>query len=260
MRHATARAGLAGLSAALLIGTSMFAIAQDDPVPAGMVSEEDADFTATLTGDAQNPPVETEGSGEAYVAWDEATMTLSWSIEYGGLSGPVIAAHFHGPAAEGENAGPQVDICANVITDLSADLEPAPGAEGEAAAQAEAAEDEAEDAGGDQVDADAEVDAPVADVEEDADAAEMGADDPAMDAMAGMEMYGCATPDQNAAGEAEEQADIAEGATTQWLVGEAVITAEQAAQLADGQWYVNLHTDASPDGEIRGQVAAAGGM
>jgi hypothetical protein len=252
MRHATARAGLAGLSAALLIGTSMFAIAQDDPVPAGMVSEEDADFTAALSGGAQNPPVETDAAGEAYVAWDEATMTLSWSIEYSGLSGPVIAAHFHGPAAEGENAGPQVDICANVITDMSADMEPAPGAEGEAAAQAEVA------AGGDEVDADAEVDAPVADVEEDADA--MDAADPAMDGMDGMEMYGCGTPDQNAAGEAEEQADIAEGATTQWLVGEAVITAEQAAQLADGQWYVNLHTDAYPDGEIRGQVTAAGGM
>lgn len=256
MRHATARAGLAGLSAALLIGTSVFAIAQDDQEPAGMVAEADADFTATLSGDSQNPPVETEGMGEAYVAWDEATMTLSWTVEYSGLSGPVIAAHFHGPAAEGENAGPQVDICANVTASLSSDMRPEEGAEGEAAAQADMGADE----GPDEVDADAEVDAPVADVEEDADVPAMDAADPAMDAMAGMETYGCATGDENAEGEAEEQADMVEASGEHYLIGEAVITAEQAAQLADGQWYVNLHTDAYPDGEIRGQVTAAGGM
>ncbi|MCW5696538.1 MAG: CHRD domain-containing protein [Bauldia sp.] len=38
--------------------------------------------------------------------------------------------------------------------------------------------------------------------------------------------------------------------------GSATITAEQAAQLQAGQWYVNLHTEANPGGEIRGQVVA----
>jgi len=257
MRHATARAGLAGLSAALLIGTSMFAIAQDDPVPAGMVSEDDADFTATLSGGAQNPPVETDASGSAWVSWDEATMTIRWTVEYDGLTGPVVAAHFHGPAAEGENAGPQVDICANVLTDLSADMAPAEGAEGEAAAQAEAAEEAAADDPAMDAD-DPAMDADGDGMQESPEAEAGGMDDG--QSMDGMSMYGCATPDQNAEGEAEEQADVAEGATTQFLVGEAVITADQAAQLADGQWYVNLHTDAFPDGEIRGQVTAAGGM
>jgi hypothetical protein len=36
--------------------------------------------------------------------------------------------------------------------------------------------------------------------------------------------------------------------------GTATLTDEQAAQLAGGQWYVNVHTAANPDGEIRGQV------
>lgn len=36
--------------------------------------------------------------------------------------------------------------------------------------------------------------------------------------------------------------------------GSATITDDQAKQLADGKWYVNIHTQKFPDGEIRGQV------
>ena len=38
------------------------------------------------------------------------------------------------------------------------------------------------------------------------------------------------------------------------IKGEATISNEQKAQLLEGKWYVNLHTAANPDGEIRGQV------
>lgn len=38
------------------------------------------------------------------------------------------------------------------------------------------------------------------------------------------------------------------------IKGNAIITAEQAAQLLEGKWYINLHTATYPDGEIRGQV------
>jgi hypothetical protein len=37
--------------------------------------------------------------------------------------------------------------------------------------------------------------------------------------------------------------------------GTADITAEQAADLKAGKWYVNIHTEKFPDGEVRGQVA-----
>ena len=40
------------------------------------------------------------------------------------------------------------------------------------------------------------------------------------------------------------------------IKGEAVLTAEQSAQLLEGKWYINLHTATHPDGEIRGQVVA----
>ena len=36
--------------------------------------------------------------------------------------------------------------------------------------------------------------------------------------------------------------------------GTAQLTDEQAGQLLDGQWYINIHTAAHPDGEIRGQI------
>jgi CHRD domain len=36
--------------------------------------------------------------------------------------------------------------------------------------------------------------------------------------------------------------------------GSAQLTDEQAGQLLAGRWYVNIHTAAHPDGEIRGQV------
>lgn len=38
------------------------------------------------------------------------------------------------------------------------------------------------------------------------------------------------------------------------MKGEATITAAQKAELLAGKWYVNLHTAANPEGEIRGQV------
>lgn len=39
------------------------------------------------------------------------------------------------------------------------------------------------------------------------------------------------------------------------IKGEATLTDAQAADLAAGRWYFNVHTAANPPGEIRGQVA-----
>jgi CHRD domain len=38
------------------------------------------------------------------------------------------------------------------------------------------------------------------------------------------------------------------------IKGEATLTPEQAQQFTAGQWYINLHTQSHPAGEIRGQV------
>ena len=38
------------------------------------------------------------------------------------------------------------------------------------------------------------------------------------------------------------------------IKGSATLTPEQAQQFTAGEWYVNVHTQANPGGEIRGQV------
>jgi hypothetical protein len=65
---------------------------------------------ADLTGTQEVPPVTTQAKGDADVTFDPASKKVSWTINYSGLSGPATAAHFHGPAEPGKNAGVAVPI------------------------------------------------------------------------------------------------------------------------------------------------------
>jgi hypothetical protein len=65
---------------------------------------------ATLDGKSQVPPSTSAATGTADIDYDPATKKLSWKLSYSGLSGPAIAAHFHGPAEAGKNAGVAVAI------------------------------------------------------------------------------------------------------------------------------------------------------
>jgi hypothetical protein len=62
-------------------------------------------FKADLSGANQVPPLTTAGKGAATAVLDTTSKTLTWTVDYSGLSGPVTAAHIHGPAASGANAG-----------------------------------------------------------------------------------------------------------------------------------------------------------
>src|SRR3979490_3647600 len=65
---------------------------------------------ATLDGKSEVPPNTSAATGTADIDYDAASKKLSWKLTYSGLSGPVTAAHFHGPAAAGANAGVAVAI------------------------------------------------------------------------------------------------------------------------------------------------------
>ena len=62
-------------------------------------------LTARLAGTSEVPPVTTPAVGMLTASFDAGTRTLTWTATYTGLSGPATAAHFHGPAAPGTNAG-----------------------------------------------------------------------------------------------------------------------------------------------------------
>lgn len=118
-------------------------------------SAEMIKYTADLTAGAEIPPTESPATGTADVTVDTEAKTVSWMVSVEGLSGEATAAHIHGPASEGENAGP-------VITMVDTIME-----------------------------------------------------------------------------------------------GEAEITDDQIGELEDGKYYVNIHTEKNPDGEIRGQLSKA---
>ena len=68
----------------------------------GAAHAEMVPFSATLAGGTE---AKTTGKGTAKASLDTATKTLTYNVEYAGLSGPATAAHMHGPAEAGSNAG-----------------------------------------------------------------------------------------------------------------------------------------------------------
>ena len=116
---------------------------------------EEMKMKADLSATQEVPPTQSQGKGNAEVNFDTASKKLSWTVTYSGLTGPATAAHFHGPAETGKNAGVAVPIPNQANSPVS---------------------------------------------------------------------------------------------------GSATLTDAQAADLAAGKYYVNIHTAANPGGEIRGQV------
>jgi hypothetical protein len=112
-------------------------------------------MVARLSGASEVPPVTSNGNGMVEASLNEQTNVLNWTVTYSGLSGPVTAGHFHGPAISGQNAGVAVPLTGSLASPIK---------------------------------------------------------------------------------------------------GTATLTAGQVAELKAGKWYVNLHTAANPNGEIRGQV------
>jgi hypothetical protein len=84
------RVGIGGLALTMTLGS----------VPS--VRAETLSYKIALKSANEVPPNTSGGSGTADV--------LTWKVSYSGLTGPATAAHFHGPAEPGKNAGVMVPI------------------------------------------------------------------------------------------------------------------------------------------------------
>lgn len=62
-------------------------------------------FVAQLSGANEVPANASPGGGTLEASLDKQTNVLSWTLNYSGLTGPVRAGHFHGPALAGSNSG-----------------------------------------------------------------------------------------------------------------------------------------------------------
>jgi hypothetical protein len=89
---------------------SILALAAIAAVAVTPAFAETVHYTANLTGAAETPPTDSKGTGKVDATYDTGTKTLTWTIDYSGLSGPAVAAHFHGPAPEGKAAAIEVPI------------------------------------------------------------------------------------------------------------------------------------------------------
>ncbi len=61
-------------------------------------------FTADLKPSSEVPANDTKGSGMLTATYDTASKKLTYTATYKDLSGPAMAAHFHGPADAKANA------------------------------------------------------------------------------------------------------------------------------------------------------------
>jgi hypothetical protein len=68
------------------------------------------DFKATMSGKTEVPPTTSAGMGDVTATLNTDTKQLSYTMTYMGLTGPATAAHFHGPADPGQNAGVVIPI------------------------------------------------------------------------------------------------------------------------------------------------------
>jgi Cu/Zn superoxide dismutase len=82
---------------------------------------ETVQMKADLKASEEVPPNDSQATGAVEVTLDTDANKVSWKISQQGLTGDATAAHFHGPAKPGENAGPVVDISSN-MAEGSADV------------------------------------------------------------------------------------------------------------------------------------------
>ena len=101
MKQSIVSPGRRGL--ATLVAAAAFALAGFAGISAAHA--DSVTLTAKLVPAPGAPPT---GLGHVVANYNPSTLMLTWHVTYAGLSGPVLAAHFHGPATPGKDAPPVI--------------------------------------------------------------------------------------------------------------------------------------------------------
>jgi hypothetical protein len=92
-------------------GTDSSAAMTDTSSSAGAMTQSAPMMkTIQLTSDQEVPSNTSGAKGTAEVTYNKDTKTLSYTVNYSGLTGKATMAHIHGTAAKGVNAGVKVDL------------------------------------------------------------------------------------------------------------------------------------------------------
>ncbi len=88
--------------------TKMIRIAAGALIAAGLAASAHAaehKLKASLDSKQEVPANTSTGKGTAEITVNDTTKEVSWTVNFEGLSADTTAAHIHGPAAAGTNAG-----------------------------------------------------------------------------------------------------------------------------------------------------------
>ena len=72
-------------------------------------------FASDLDTAKEVPPHTTDGAGTLKASYDTVSKAFDYEITYQNLTGPAVAAHFHGPALAGHNAPPVLPIAPDAL-------------------------------------------------------------------------------------------------------------------------------------------------
>jgi hypothetical protein len=75
-------------------------------------------YTSALKGSTEVPATDSKGTGTVDATYDTSSKEFSWTIAYSDLTGPAVAAHFHGPADATGTAPPVVPLTGSLTSPI----------------------------------------------------------------------------------------------------------------------------------------------